>query len=1017
MINTYIYDRAWNLLDQISKIISYRWELNLNDLSTMELLLDNERISSKTILNKVREYLYRKLTGTGKVYGTESLNKTNIYANANVAFWSWRTEVVEPHEYYTPEADWDWQSFPRTSDADLDTWIDSQRTYTHAILVNQVSATINGVEFNIWWRNNSSRTGQEWSSIYNNVNGNSLGPESNLIEEDFKYNVSPRTITLSGLRPGQKYIFVNFQWDRSWSNNPVTRTIITDDLTGKEIDFVRDTHAIQAFCFISTGRSRSFTYSSPNASTPHLYGFVCFEAPIQVSSSYPFAKLMREDEPYLHCNWWQGQGWSTRALWWESDIVFKDWDSFTYECKVMIEKPPTVNQCWIFWSRYDWAIQVNRDGKIVMWLRGSLFWGGNDIPAISSSYWSRHKIQEKIHLAMSHNWETKETRYFINWEYVSSTSGPDIMRDQNDWYIWQNAFISGSSWQGALRFYRGRVRWRNLSDDEISWLHSENKAFTQNVDWLRVNFNAHWMYINNNVSRVYASRRLSNITPYIIRTKFKLWADGTSWENSQPIIWTPHCHLHVEGSTNKIRFEIDQAWSRKIIEHELGSWHRERVEVVCTFHYVRWVVTRRLYVNRVLVDTETNGTQAPDSQSQSNFVVWNKWSNYFVWDLWPVEVYRGICNDDDVVSGTFPNAALMLHLTNDTQPTSSTIQPKVWDQMFVEWAISLEKSEDALGNSFEYKATYTKAADFNDIIKENNRITIVKLVNWQEKKIMEGIIRGFDSWLHDTKLLIDSKLGILQDRIIYNNYTYSGPLNTLLQNILDEINTREDTWVTLSCDITETVNKEYKKWETVFDILDDLANNKYEYEIIDDVLVFASTIGKDRTTDVNGFVEFQRDRNNPWSRNIADARMKSDKKEIATAGIGKSGNNYTTYEDTDGIDKFWRIERAITTSWDEDTSIEWYVTERAWSIREYTVEPETQDFFVADIGDQVKVFIDNGNEKMFFDWSMTVVGKTIESWDLEKVKIKLSTSKVKVKDFFDKFNNLQSRVQKIDISS
>ena len=302
------------------------------------------------------------------------------------------------------------------------------------------------------------------------------------------------------------------------------------------------------------------------------------------------------------------------------------------------------------------------------------------------------------------------------------------------------------------------------------------------------------------------------------------------------------------------------------------------------------------------------------------------------------------------------------------------------------------------------------------LIKENNRIKVVLGDEyWVEKTLIHGIIRGAEASLATTTIKIEDMISIFDDKIIYNQINFTGTIAQLLQNILDWINLREDAGISLSCNVTETVTKEYPRGESFGNILKDLTQNTYEYCIANNILIFQTSIWVDRTGVWSDYREFIWDINSPFDRTIRDAKLVMDLKQMCNSWLGKDDTVLVTAEDWVSIAEFGRIERSISNNGNIQEAVNNYVQERKDSIKEFDVSPNISDFFFCDIGDLVRVYINSGNDMMFFDGALKVVEKSYTVWELPKLTLKLAKSKIKTITLNEKIKELNRRMQSLEL--
>lgn len=315
------------------------------------------------------------------------------------------------------------------------------------------------------------------------------------------------------------------------------------------------------------------------------------------------------------------------------------------------------------------------------------------------------------------------------------------------------------------------------------------------------------------------------------------------------------------------------------------------------------------------------------------------------------------------------------------------------------------KLNDISSASFEVSNLHKENSYTN--FKEFNEVNVYKIEDNKEKLIFEWVVRSVEADLYKTKIVLNDKLFLLKNKILYTDKNY---LNTsikwILQDILNTINSRYNARISLESNINTTITKSYKKWQTFFDILKDLSLNWYEFEIKNNILKFNNSIWEDRSS-WSKFVEFSYDIKFPWSRTIDTAKIEYDSDNIAWALISK--DTWETYDQI-SIETFWRVEKYFI-SWDKNILL----SERKESVRELEITPISYDFFVANLWDIVKVFIDAWNDIMFFDTNLKVIEKNYKSWELDKVTIKVNKWSLKTLNLIETIADLKNRTKNLEI--
>lgn len=297
-------------------------------------------------------------------------------------------------------------------------------------------------------------------------------------------------------------------------------------------------------------------------------------------------------------------------------------------------------------------------------------------------------------------------------------------------------------------------------------------------------------------------------------------------------------------------------------------------------------------------------------------------------------------------------------------------------------------------------------------LQEYRRIRVTELANNEEKTMFDGVIRWFDADIDKTEIKMESFEHLCERRLLHSNYSFSWQtIQNILQTILNDINTRSQTNITLDCGISTTTSKEYKKGDTFLSVLQDLADNGFEFWFDGLVLKFKETIWIDRTSIGDDFVEYRFDVTEPEDRSIDKIKMAVDWKELATGVIWKSWSNFTELDDPTQIAKFWLIETSFSNSWDQANATQAYLDDHKESLSEFDVDAVTQNFFEANVWDLVAVYIYVWNDIMFFDWSMKVVEKKYTSKDLPQIAIWLSKTKAKSKDLIEQISEIQKRMK------
>jgi len=309
--------------------------------------------------------------------------------------------------------------------------------------------------------------------------------------------------------------------------------------------------------------------------------------------------------------------------------------------------------------------------------------------------------------------------------------------------------------------------------------------------------------------------------------------------------------------------------------------------------------------------------------------------------------------------------------------------------------------------SFEIASTNPEAK--YSVLKWWNRVKVTRLEDSAETDIIEWIfymtiaqdsiqvqIKDFNTLFQKKKILVDT--------------TLNWPLNTFLTSMLNTVNTRQDTWFTIDCDVTTTVTLDpFKKWSSVYDVLQKIAEAGYEYTFADRKLIVKQTIWSDRTTGPD-YYEFTFNIDELWWRNIRNDKQTYNFGNVANVVYDQ---NWNVLEDAESVIEFWRIEDWVTTSANQTLST--YLVDRKILVKEIEITPIKINFFDVNLGDLVKCYIKKESDLQYFNDSVKITEKRVTWSDLKKTEIKLAKGTVKTLDIFDTIRQLQERQRQLEL--
>ncbi len=295
-----------------------------------------------------------------------------------------------------------------------------------------------------------------------------------------------------------------------------------------------------------------------------------------------------------------------------------------------------------------------------------------------------------------------------------------------------------------------------------------------------------------------------------------------------------------------------------------------------------------------------------------------------------------------------------------------------------------------------------------ELLREMRRITVKKVVDNKEKVVIDGVIRWLEADLNGVEIIINDLVYLLDRRIIFASKNYNNKsIQEIFEELLNTTNARYDTGISCKCS-EDKINLEIKQGETILSVLRKVVKLGYNFKIENWVLKIAKIVWKDRTTG-NEYMEYRYDILTPEERNINWIKIRQDSTNIIN-WVWITWSSIQYYKDDESIAKFWLNEKAFGKSNNNWQNI---LNEHKNSNIELTVDTETDDFREVEIWDEIKVYVNMGNDLLYTNTTMKVESKT---WDGEiDMKIWLANKSIKTMDVIEKINNLQERVSLIEL--
>lgn len=303
-----------------------------------------------------------------------------------------------------------------------------------------------------------------------------------------------------------------------------------------------------------------------------------------------------------------------------------------------------------------------------------------------------------------------------------------------------------------------------------------------------------------------------------------------------------------------------------------------------------------------------------------------------------------------------------------------------------------------------------KAIEYSKF-KEFNRVRITNEVRWVVKTYIEWFVDSAVINSETMEVNIRSLEALLDRKILIKHNLNNTSVSSILTTLLNEINARENTGITVhSSTSTLVTSVTVEKGTTLLQAIKKLTALWLSFKIVDNKLLMAQSIWVDRTVPPNYYL-FKRDRTDENDRNIINWSIWYDSKTITTAVTETSHTWFVT--DAGAIAEFWYIEENIVVDTDRSMTLASELAKKKDSTRQVTVEPKINDFFFADIGDKVAVQINWGNDIAFYEWSSIVVEKSIRNTN--EPTATLSNSNIYTKNVLDRIKSFGERISRLEL--
>jgi len=309
-------------------------------------------------------------------------------------------------------------------------------------------------------------------------------------------------------------------------------------------------------------------------------------------------------------------------------------------------------------------------------------------------------------------------------------------------------------------------------------------------------------------------------------------------------------------------------------------------------------------------------------------------------------------------------------------------------------------------SSLEFSLYHTSPYCKKELLQEFTFVKINQLVWNEEKLVLEWYIKWIEADLEKITIIINDFIWLLKRNIL--------PAEEILEDkkLKDFIaKLASFCWLNYLCNTEELINWKYKKWETIFKVLQDIVKSWYEFKIENKTLIVAKNIWIDRTWK-NNFLEYRYNAFETTDRNILKVELVKNSENITNSVLWKKWSNYCLLEDAQSIKKYWKRQKTLIVSGDLETSTKDYLDEHKQSVPEYEISPLTRNFFENNVWDLVKVYVNAGNNLLYINDKLKVVEKKFSK---EKITFVLSKWKIKTQWLIPQIQEIKSAVDSLNL--
>jgi len=292
-----------------------------------------------------------------------------------------------------------------------------------------------------------------------------------------------------------------------------------------------------------------------------------------------------------------------------------------------------------------------------------------------------------------------------------------------------------------------------------------------------------------------------------------------------------------------------------------------------------------------------------------------------------------------------------------------------------------------------------------DNIKKYERIKLYEVYSWWDVLVFDGYV--YDLEVNTKSIIITWKhyKELLKNKLLLQDKNYNGWLKDSLEDILNIWNTETSDTLKLKTNFNNSLTKELKQWDNLYDILDELTwLFGLIWTIQDKDTIYINDMLWEDKTQIWNFFEAIYNNKDKWVNNLLNPRVSQlwDRYNII---IWKNQNLSIIKKESSDFPALGSTQTFR--DWDLEKQTEEYLASRVWEQKIISFEINEP----LNIWDKIKITIEETNSYLDFSWEAFVLNEKIEYINgARKTNIGVSNIYAYRDDFLEKWQQTNKNI-------